>query len=251
MKKIIISAIGAAALAAAVGGTVAFYKDTEESQSNVFTAGTIDLKVDSKGAGFNGGAIDGSSWPSADLSGQKFFSFADLKPADRGWRNLSLRAGENDAYACLLVTNKTEDENGVIDPEFDVGDTPDDGPGYGELGKNVEVFVWQDNNDDGLYNAGDDALTAEDGVMLGDLDSIAVADSTYGTALTKTETRQIYISWCAGDQTVDQGAGTIACDGGGMSDIAQTDGFSADMTAYAIQTRHNEGFKCAEVDLGS
>ena len=109
------------------------------------------------------------------------------------------------------------------------------------------MFVWQDNDGDGLYNAGDDALTAEDGVTLDTLDSVVVADSTVGTPLTKDQTREVYIAWCAGDQTVNKSAGTIACDGGGMSDVAQTDKFSADMTVYAVQTRNNEDFECGQV----
>jgi len=248
MKKIIISIASIGLVSAlAIGGTIAFYQDTETSQGNVFVAGTIDLTVDSQGAVYNSESLDG--WDPVNLTDEKFFSFGDLKPADHGWRNLSLHVSENDSWACLLVTNKYDDENTPIDPELDAGDTTDDGHPNGELDSNTEVFVWQDNNDDGLYNAGDNALTAEDGVTLDTLDYVVVADSTSGSPLTNTETRQIYIAWCAGDQTVDGGAGTITCDGGGMSDVAQTDKFSADMTVYATQTRHNDGFKCSQVEL--
>jgi len=251
MKKIIISIASIGIVSAlAIGGTIAFYQDAETSTGNVFVAGTIDLTVDSSGAVYNGDALDGESWDPVDLTEETFFYFDDIKPADHGWRNLSLHVSENDSWACLLVTNKYDDENTPIDPELDAGDTINDGDPYGELDENTEVFVWQDNDANGEYNSpGDDALTLEDGVTLDTLDYVVVADSTSGTPLTNSETRQIYIAWCAGDQTVDGTLGTITCDGGGMSDIAQTDKFSADMTAYAVQTRNNEDFKCSEVEL--
>jgi predicted ribosomally synthesized peptide with SipW-like signal peptide len=250
MKKIIISLVAIVAVgAAAVGGTIAFYNDTETSAANVFTAGTIDITVDSSGAVYNDGTLNGSNWDATDLTDEKFFNFDDIKPADRGNRNISLHVGDNDAWACLLVTNKVNDENTIIDPETIAGDTTNN-PNGGELGQNIEVFVWQDNNSNGTYeSASDDALTAENGVTLDTLGNIKVADSTFGTPLTNGNTRQVYVAWCAGDQTVDGSNGTIACDGGGMGDVVQTDKFSADITAYAVQVRHNSDFKCSDVQL--
>ncbi len=249
MKKILISLVAIVAVgAAAIGGTIAFYNDTEVSTGNVFTAGTIDLTVDSKGAVYNSDSLEG--WEPVNLTDEEFFNFDDIKPADRGWRNLSLHVGDNDAWACLLVTNKVNDENTPIDPELIAGDTTDNGIYDGELAQNIEVFVWQDNNGDGVYKAADDvALTDLDGVTLDTLNNVTVADSDTGLPLTNTQTREIYIAWCAGDQTVDGANGTIACDGGGMGDVVQTDKFSADMTVYAVQVRNNTDFKCSEVKL--
>jgi predicted ribosomally synthesized peptide with SipW-like signal peptide len=55
MKKILISLgiIGAAA-ALVIGGTTAFFSDTQTSAGNVFIAGSVDLKVDHKFASYNG-----------------------------------------------------------------------------------------------------------------------------------------------------------------------------------------------------
>ncbi len=55
MKKIIISLsiIGAAAVIG-IGATVALFSDTETSAGNIFTAGSIDLKVDHTLATYNG-----------------------------------------------------------------------------------------------------------------------------------------------------------------------------------------------------
>ena len=54
-KRIIISlsVIGLVA-AIAIGGTMAYFNDTEVSTGNVFTAGSIDLKVDHTLATYNG-----------------------------------------------------------------------------------------------------------------------------------------------------------------------------------------------------
>jgi len=48
-KKLIVSlAIMAIAGAAAIGGTMAYFSDTETSKGNTFTAGSLDLTVDSQ-----------------------------------------------------------------------------------------------------------------------------------------------------------------------------------------------------------
>ncbi|TXH01141.1 MAG: hypothetical protein E6P95_02420, partial [Candidatus Moraniibacteriota bacterium] len=48
-KRIVMSlSVIAAAAAAVVGGTGAFFSDSETSTGNTFTAGAIDLKVDSQ-----------------------------------------------------------------------------------------------------------------------------------------------------------------------------------------------------------
>ncbi|MDO8569268.1 MAG: TasA family protein [bacterium] len=55
MKRILISAGMIAVVGAlAIGGTIAFYNDTETSTGNIFTAGSIDLKVDHTKASYNG-----------------------------------------------------------------------------------------------------------------------------------------------------------------------------------------------------
>lgn len=54
-KQIIVSlSVIAAVAAAAVGGTMALFSDTETSNGNIFTAGAIDLKVDHTYASYNG-----------------------------------------------------------------------------------------------------------------------------------------------------------------------------------------------------
>src|SRR3989344_1649540 len=55
MKKILLSLGSLVAVTAVVaGGTFAFYNDTETSRDNIFTAGSIDLKVDHTKMTYNG-----------------------------------------------------------------------------------------------------------------------------------------------------------------------------------------------------
>ena len=55
MKKSILSLFMIAAVGAAViGATTAFFSDVEESKGNIFTAGSIDLKVDHTAQAYNG-----------------------------------------------------------------------------------------------------------------------------------------------------------------------------------------------------
>lgn len=61
MKRIIGSSVMiVAVLAVIVGGTGAFFSDTESSTGNVFTAGSIDLKVDHAEASYNGESCEES-----------------------------------------------------------------------------------------------------------------------------------------------------------------------------------------------
>ena len=58
MSKITLSlSVIAAAAVVVVGATTAFFNDTETSTGNVFTAGSVDLKIDSFGALYNGATL--------------------------------------------------------------------------------------------------------------------------------------------------------------------------------------------------
>jgi len=64
MKRILLSAGMIAVVGAlAIGGTIAFYNDTETSTGNVFVAGAIDLKVDHTYAEYNGEVCVGNCDP--------------------------------------------------------------------------------------------------------------------------------------------------------------------------------------------
>ncbi|MDP3772279.1 MAG: TasA family protein [bacterium] len=261
MKKIIFSlgVIGAVAVMA-VGGTVAFFNDTETSQGNVFIAGSVDLQVDSFGASYNGEDIEtpGSAWTSRNLTNQKFFSFDDIKPGDYGMRHISVHVDGNPAWACLLVTNKEDEENDLNDAEHDAGDTT---PDRGELSRYLHAFGWQDDDSDGRYDPhhGEKALKIHNDPdadfnsffdVFYDLD---IADSQSSTDPLPPNgpatTRNIAVAWCAGVQSVNHQTGVISCDGSDVRDDAQSDSFSADVVLYGEQVRNNPNFRCADVLL--
>ena len=176
MKKILLSLSMLAFVGVvAVGATTAFFTDTETSTGNTFTAGSIDLKIDST-AHYNGmicqaddasdtryswqyegqapadpdpfqypaaGTPCDNSWTETDLGGQKFFEYEDLKPGDWGENTISLHVYDNDAWGRFSLVNVVDDENGCTEPELEEeqGCTNDDN---GELDDAMISEVWLD-----------------------------------------------------------------------------------------------------------
>ena len=134
MKKILISvSVIAAAAAVVIGATTAYFSDTETSTGNTFTAGSIDLKVDSE-CHFNGMQCTGGTWgdtdkacactwPEKDLVGEKFFDFADLKPGDSGEVTLSMLVHDNDAWGKLVIDGIVDIDNTCVEPELNSVDS--------------------------------------------------------------------------------------------------------------------------------
>lgn len=179
-------------------------------------------------------------WQSTDLTDEQFFNFDDVKPGDQGTNVISLSVTSNDAYACLLLNNKHDNDNGLVDPEEDAGDDSDGPLGEGELSNYLNVVVW----DDGLVGDGVHQ-PAETILYDGLLNSLVPLSLSLPTSTTK----YLGLAWCAGDQTVDGTTGVISCDGSGDQNDAQTDSFVADVVAYAVQQRNNENFSCDQVEL--
>ncbi len=179
MKKIITS-LGMIVFVGALvaGGTGAFFSDTETSEGNTFTAGALDLTVDSQqhyngaecvpnpdqeeseipyvwddGASEIGWPVEGTpcdgTWIATDLGAHKFFNFSDIKPGDEGENTISLHVDNNDAYACVDVTITENDDVDCTDPENDeegdnVCNTDGDADMDGELADNLNFFAWSD-----------------------------------------------------------------------------------------------------------
>lgn len=183
-------------------------------------------------------------WSETDLDGsQTFFNFGDIKPGDRGTNVISLHSYDNDAYSCLVSHNGVDEENGVMDPETDLGDDDSEG----ELQDYIEFFAWIDGegdvNPDGQYNPNDEQALGIS--TLGELNSVASLDD--GFSLTGTSTAYIGLEWCAGNIAVDDQTGDVSCDGNGMLNDAQSDSYESSLTAYAVQTRNNDNFSCADL----
>lgn len=159
IQRIVLS-LGIVVFAGALvaGATGAFFSDTETSTGNTFTAGALDLKVDSE-AHYNGlvcviedkvgtwqadgvtfvdneavpadhypqpeDACEGT-WAETDLGvEQQFFSLTDIKPGDEGENTISLHVYDNDAWGRFIVNNITDLDNTCTEPENEAVDEND------------------------------------------------------------------------------------------------------------------------------
>ncbi|MHA1482061.1 MAG: TasA family protein [Candidatus Heimdallarchaeaceae archaeon] len=265
-KKIIISlSVIAVVAAVVVGGTIAYFSDTETSTGNTFTAGAIDLRIDSECHYYQNGEpidcrdaedLEFGTWELTDLEdgAHKFFAFGDLKPGDYGEDTISLHVYNNDAWACVTLGPLTNDDNGCNEPESEVDGTC--GPGEGELGDNLYFKIWADTcrrlgsnfpvviapalPGDNIYQPDCDVLLTE-GPANGDpLSGVTwtLADSTGNVFDIQGEGPLV------GSNDYYLGVGWyIPSD---VGNIIQTDSVSGDISFYVEQSRNNPNFKCVE-----
>jgi Ca-activated chloride channel family protein len=135
-KRILISlsVIGAVA-AIAVGGTIAYFSDVETSTGNTFTAGRLDLIVD-----INGRVVNPLNEP--------IFSVTDMKPGDSGEKTISLTVDNNPSCGFVSFNLTSDLDNTCTEPEAaeeGVGcPLPENAPTEGELNDNVVWSIWSD-----------------------------------------------------------------------------------------------------------
>jgi predicted ribosomally synthesized peptide with SipW-like signal peptide len=116
------------------GGLYAYFNDTETSTGNVFTAGTLDLKV------------NGTDTPVVHI---------EAGPIYPGWSKTYIwclsNTGSLDGKLWLEVTNIVNNENGVTEPEQ--GAPGENGGEPGELGQYlmVSIFVYNPTTSGGSY----------------------------------------------------------------------------------------------------
>ncbi len=112
-------------LVGAIGamGTGAWFSDTETSNGNTLTAGTLDLTV------------DGENDPNV-----AFMTCTDMSPGDTEYQYWVLKnVGSIDGQPSITFSAITNNDNGLTDPEGDVDTTG--GDGEGELGANAYVMM--------------------------------------------------------------------------------------------------------------
>lgn len=169
MKKILLSlGIIVFAVAGVTLGTGAFYGDVETSTGNTFTAGSIELTVDSE-SHYNGmictsegwqpedatqppyyppqGSDCDGTWEETDLEDgvHTFFNFLDLKPGDHGEDTISLHVYDNDAWGQFEFLPTRDADNTCTEPEVEVeGDECSDPDGDGEVDENLRFTAWLD-----------------------------------------------------------------------------------------------------------
>ena len=197
MKRILLS-LGVIAIVGVVaaGATGAFYGDTEKSTGNTFTAGAIELKVDSTShynsmicvlnpsetvgdyywqpeVGFipspehfpaQGTPCNGT-WTETDIEGgvHTFFNFLDLKPGDEGEDTISLHVYNNDAWGQLVLSNIVDTDNDCTEPEQDMEDgncVPT--TGNGEIDNYLAFTGWLDQGSIPGFQNGDDTPQNDD-----------------------------------------------------------------------------------------
>lgn len=154
-KRVLVSLSVIAAVAAlAVGGTIAYFSDTETSTGNTFTAGELDLKVDN--TCYYNKVADGtpncpwttySSWSESDLvpGVHKFFMFEDVKPSDYGEDTISLHVYHNDAWGRLVISTTATSDSDVTCTEPELEAEPNCTPtGDGELREALRFWIWLD-----------------------------------------------------------------------------------------------------------
>lgn len=246
-----------------VGATGAFFSDTETSSGNTFTAGAIDLKVDSEQHYNNAKCVDnvwaledgavatvpqypvigsdcGGTWGQTeglDIVGEKFFDFGDIKPGDFGENTISLHVINNDAWVCAQVSNLTNDDNTQTEPEASVDAN---GLATGEL---QQAMVWKIWRDDGLDSNG----TEIDGAVAGDNiyqegeeilaegspvnGVLPLYDSSTGPALQGDSMTYLGVSWSLPASVGNE---------------VQTDSMTGDISFEVVQARNNTDFVCGE-----
>lgn len=125
----------------AVGGTVAYFSDTETSTGNTFTAGTLDLNLDG-----------------ANINVVKF-TVANAVPGASGSGTYILNnVGTTNGYIDLESISVADDDNNCTDSETDAGDVTCGPIGGGELSSNINVDLFVDANNNGIFDGGDTAI---------------------------------------------------------------------------------------------
>lgn len=222
MKKILTS-LGMIAFAGAIvaSGTGAFFSDTETSTGNIFTAGSVTVDIKNISHQDINVTDDLVGFTVSTTSNNISFAFSDLKPLDHGKVIYELENGANEAFMCVKVEEKSNHENGRNSAEIAAGDTTS-GAGNGELGQFLS------------FNFGTATGTLAD--IGGSWQNLGIVGAGSTTS-----------------STIEYGFGvfngsTLELDPLAIYNLAQTDSLTADISFYAVQTRHNAGFDCASLN---
>ena len=171
-------------------------------------------------------------WSAQDLKGQSFFNFNDVKPGDMGTDVISLHVTSNDAYSCLFPHGIKNLENTLTEPEIADGDTSST---TGELGALIQMFAWNDTNQNGAFDGAETVISGPTAFNNGFMAN--------GTILANG-TNYVGLAWCAGVMATPVLGSPFSCNGATVNNVTQTDSVSAYMTAYAVQQRNNANFSC-------
>jgi spore coat-associated protein N len=138
VKKILFTLMAVALCLGLVGGAFAYFSDSETSTGNTFTAGTLDLKVDTD-------PTSGVTWSDDPLPTLNSITEIDnminnMAPGDSISGDFGIKNdGTITGVADFTLTVTADDDNGLTEPESDVDSTG--GSGEGELSANIDVVL--------------------------------------------------------------------------------------------------------------
>lgn len=251
-KAVLALALVATVATAGFLSTRAFFSDTEKSAANVFTAGSLNLKV-----GIN---APGSQWPTVeprDNNNQQLFAIGGLMPGQEGVGELRLLSEGGDAWACVSAEITGNPENTRLSQEQSAGDASAGG-NSGELAQYMEIALWEANglaNSDGIVGPNEketlQVMPLED-FANGDFYTLQDSDFEDNPLTAGNEYRHEF-AYCFGTFTnvtdVETNGGTLECSGdvAGMN-VAQTDGVELALNFYAEQLENNDQFTCSNLN---
>ena len=241
-KKILVSLsiIGIVA-AMAIGATTAYFSDTETSEGNTFTAGSIDLKIDLQCSG-----PGCSSFSLRDLNGEDFFDENDVKPGDSGEVTVSFHVYDNNAWGRIKLADVYNYENGCTESEADEdGSCGDPGLGEGELDEYLLFTIWLDEGQvpgwqctetngpcDEDLKEGNNVLDSEEGNLVFENDEALIRDLLenpgswipFPEEIQASQTYYVGIMWRIPPET---------------GNIIQTDSIIGSIVMEVVQSRNN------------
>lgn len=225
-KKRLVMSLGMLAFVGAVvvGGTGAFFSDTETSTGNVFTAGSVSLTLGATTHQWLGAPETTLPTNYFMLGDTNNIVMGDLKPGDNGLLTTPVTNGANDAFMCARVTavNPNDPLAKIADYlKFRTGTGP--GGSVSDILAVVPVGKW--------FSPAAPAL---------DLPAVPLpANATGGVAL----------EYCFGDFIPGSllGKGCTVNPATNYND-AQLSSLSIDLEYYVVQQRNNENFSCADLN---
>ena len=195
-------------------GTVAFFSDTEASIGNTFTAGKLDLLVDSK-CKYNGATQEFCTWGAKNLvTGDLFFNFVDVKPGDYGEDTVSLHVVDNPSCGFIHLVKTSDSDNGCNEPEM-VAEPDCTLTGDGELDENLVIKIYKD-------------LDCDNAIDVDDTELVGITDGERYWALGELSIDPLHPTCIQFHWTLPSSVGNIV----------QSDSFTADVIFYAEQKRN-------------
>ena len=130
MKKIIISlAVIGVVSAVVIGGTIAYFSDTETNNNNIIQTGTVDIEIDGQ-----------NPWTGT-------FNWENVKPGeDKEITFVIENVGTYPIKLWKIIKNITTEENGIIEPEQDWYDANNGGQSKNDIDTAMVYEMYVDNN---------------------------------------------------------------------------------------------------------